>query len=863
MAGRAGMRSSSRRTTPQSPPQARQPAVKTQQSKRTTRSQSRDISDGEPAVLTVRRVTGGASIESSGGRGGRKKKIGARAKPQQDLSVVIEANGNTESDAQDENLGVVEVKSREQAGRTGVDRSPGSLSAISGTTARTSHSAQELAELDAAEMVDALPDLADASDKILNLLMPAEVSDASIDAIAKTLEDPTSRLTKKLARLTGSFQPTKKVYGNEPYINVSIAIRGTLAVRRSSQVGAGPWRPDAIFYKANIAQLMASLLSLSAQSVRPWVEKMERDFPAPFLSHLSKSQQQFEAPGVSYLLEETLEAAFDIRLQLFLSLLKQYYREENFDPDVLLSDVFYAGLTSIKGWDINGLRTKELTRHHQKMIAERLDAIQEIFNEQEVLDVESISSKYPWLNCVRSLMSWAESRKDEIEAQMVLVGGVERVHSALTAEITRRAGLPAGNEGIGGGDDSPLNVQLEFQPSELSHYLSDRQPHSEVNRSAKSTPKVNPGFDRPIAIDLVKRKLAAGKKKQSEKLPQIEKSQLNKNLQQIPATAGPSNPGSTPVSNSFEKRLPASAPAKFTKEVVLRNGASDDFQPQMDDNEPQVDPLPRNQRIDSIMRTFYRSVDEEDKENRPQPYATSIAPGKHRSFIDRQPNAEKINFESQAEASHTRAGNLTSKRSLQNGSDEEDQVSDPSEDEGFQQDNRPDLPKSSLAKRHVSGTAPKSPAKRVRLEQDRERAASVDPDIEAAVHQANAPPPMSNSQIYRVAQTQSRKVTAIHNPKTVQKRKAWTDEETEVFIDLVGEYGISWSLLKKMDEHSVLIHRDQTALRDKARNMKVDFLTSNVTLPLNFELIPLKQADWDKLASQGILRPVDDEEEDE
>ncbi|MCJ1381987.1 hypothetical protein MMC17_005099 [Xylographa soralifera] len=864
MAGRAGMRSSSRRTTPQSPPQARQPAAKAQQSKRTTRSQSRDISDGEPAVLTIRRATRRASTESNGSRDGRMKTISGRAKPQQDLSVVIEAIGATESDAEDGNFGVVEVRSNDRSGRAIVNRSPGSLSAISGTTARTSHSAQELADLDAAEMVDALPDLADASDKILNLLLPEELSDESIEAIAEPLRDPTRRLTRKLARLTGSFEPTKKVYGNEPYINVSIAIRGTLAVRRSKQVGFGPWRPDAIFYKANIAQLMASLFSLSAQSMRPWAEKMERDFPAPFLSHLSKPQPQIELPGVSYLLEETLEAAFSIRMQLFLSLLRQHYREDNFDPDVLLSDVFYASPNSIKGWDIDGLRSKELTRRHRKMIAERLGVIQEIFNEQEVLDVEALDSKYPWSKCVAHLMRWAESRKEELEAQLVLVGGVERVHSALTAEIARRADLPIDNAGTEGGDDSPLNIQLDFQPSELSQYPSDRpeQLPSAVKQSAKSTPKINPGFDRPSAIDLVKRKLAASKILQSDMSPQTVKLQSNKNIRQISATAGPSNPCSTPIIKSIGKRPPASAPAKFTTDVVLQSEASDDFQPQMDDNEPEIDPLPRDERIDSIIQTFNKSVDEEDKENRPQNSTTSTAPGKHRLFIDRQPNAEKISFESQAEASLTHASNVTSKRSRQNESDEEEQVSDPSEDEGFQQDSRPILPKSSLSKRHVSASAPKSPAKRVRLEADRERTASEDPDIQAAVLQANAPPPMSTSQIYRVAQTESRKVTALHNPKRVQKRKAWTDEETEVFINLIGEYGISWSLLKAMDQDNVLAYRDQVALKDKARNMKVDFLTSKVTLPMNFDLVPLKEADWIKLAGRGIFRPAENEEED-
>ena len=507
------MRSSSRRTTPQSPPQPRQPAAETQQSKRTTRSQSRDVSDGESIALTDWRTARGAIIESNGGRAGRRKKDGTRAKPQQgdmgyngnailrvtnialDLSVVIEATGDTESNAHSKNLEIVEFNGREQPERAGMDESPGSLSAISGTTARTSHSAQELADLDSFEMMDALPDLADVSDKILNLLIPEEVSEESIEAMAKTLQDHTDRLSKKLARLYGSFESTKKIYGNEPYINISIATRGSLAVRRSSQVGSGPWRPDIVFYKANVAQLITSLFSLSTQLMRPWVEKMERDFPIPFLSHLSKSLQGPQLLGPSSLLGETIEAAFNIRMQFFLSLLYQHYREDNFDPDVLLSNVFYADSNSIKGWDIDGLRTKELTRKHQKMIAERLNVIQEIFNAQKILDVESLKSKYPWSGFASHLVSWGELRREEIEAQLVLVGGIERIHNALNAEIKRRADPPEGNDGTREGDDSPLNVELDFQPSDLSQYQSD-QPEkldSTINRSTKSTLKINPG----------------------------------------------------------------------------------------------------------------------------------------------------------------------------------------------------------------------------------------------------------------------------------------------------------------------------------------------------------------------------------
>ena len=77
--------------------------------------------------------------------------------------------------------------------------------------------------------------------------------------------------------------------------------------------------------------------------------------------------------------------------------------------------------------------------------------------------------------------------------------------------------------------------------------------------------------------------------------------------------------------------------------------------------------------------------------------------------------------------------------------------------------------------------------------------------------------------------------------KLVSKGKGWhcpagkyrsvdlglTTRQTH-FLDLITQYGTSWARLKKEDgrdgKTEFLGDRDQVALKDKARNMKLDFL---------------------------------------
>jgi hypothetical protein len=64
--------------------------------------------------------------------------------------------------------------------------------------------------------------------------------------------------------------------------------------------------------------------------------------------------------------------------------------------------------------------------------------------------------------------------------------------------------------------------------------------------------------------------------------------------------------------------------------------------------------------------------------------------------------------------------------------------------------------------------------------------------------------------------------------KKPQQRSRWTEVEVERLVELIEDYGVSWANLLKLDLNHpgrpVLQERDQVSLKDKARNMKMDFL---------------------------------------
>ena len=296
-------------------------------------------------------------------------------------------------------------------------------------------------------------------------------------------------------------------------------------------------------------------------------------------------------------------------------------------------------------------------------------------------------------------------------------------------------------------------------------------------------------------------------------------------------------------------------------------GTADEPVPQIDDDEGSpvqarsVDSeRDYEARATQLLQRQVQNEAESNKENRAQgPYPDlhrisgqnqprQLNTPRKRLLIDPQPGAVRVTFESQG-STQEGPSNTRGRQNNPSGStvdDEQEEIENPTQDQGFQQDTRHidesrrklhPLPTRSVSqpvaaipqaqKRARQSTNSQSPRKQLRGSQ---RATQVDDDeddniwgaTEEEMH-ANAPPP-SQLENYKKANLNA-KFAKVGKQKRVQSRKPWTDLETEKLIALIEEHGISWALLKDCDgENGVLSYRDQVALKDKARNMKLDYL---------------------------------------
>lgn len=99
--------------------------------------------------------------------------------------------------------------------------------------------------------------------------------------------------------------------------------------------------------------------------------------------------------------------------------------------------------------------------------------------------------------------------------------------------------------------------------------------------------------------------------------------------------------------------------------------------------------------------------------------------------------------------------------------------------------------------------------------------------------------------------------------KPHQVRVGWSEDEMTRLMELMAEFADSgvhcnWSGMMKADaemDDPQLQGRDQVGLKDKARNMKFDFLAGLRALPPGFEHVTLKKTDIQKLQARGAPVP--------
>lgn len=223
-----------------------------------------------------------------------------------------------------------------------------------------------------------------------------------------------------------------------------------------------------------------------------------------------------------------------------------------------------------------------------------------------------------------------------------------------------------------------------------------------------------------------------------------------------------------------------------------------------------------------------------NRENVLEPVNQPISRGK-KSFIDRQDNATRVIFDSQEQGQsvsenqdqHPRRRKDNARKDVPAA---ELQELDIEAEEDFQLDRRqitrqPRRVRISSANRSAPDHSVQSHSPKTVPVASTDRNPPEEIRSAATRHEQGHTPAPSQLENYKKANevARFRNSSQIKGP---QKRVAWTNEETEALINLIEEHGISWAFLKQQDGLDKLERRDQVALKDKARNMKFDFLKS-------------------------------------
>ncbi|KAL8929729.1 MAG: hypothetical protein Q9172_000286 [Xanthocarpia lactea] len=833
-----------RRNTAQPNAPPRPSNTSPRRSTRVTRSQSRDISDND-----VEQV-GGRRIREKGRRPNainneattvpsRQTKHGAKASGSvrhlHDLTKIDESPKiqypelPRTQDRNDEEGGANRNSDtfRRQSGQT--VKSTGRMSGFSGTTVRTSRSDQELSRENAEDMIFNLEDLSDASDKILGKLVPRNISEASVQDKMAILLDTTSRDRKQLEKYNSTFQVHGDVYGGVSlFIDVPAIVRNVFGLPEQEDLQTGPWRMDPVLYKANLTTMLRGMMAQNNDNVEKSIEALDTEFPRPFLQRFVDKTIVEDIADGSTLLKVTFELALDIRTRSYILHAKRLVDMPNFDPDSLLQQIFHQDTKMLNGWNVVGIRSEDLVENRElrNTFVNRLDQLRQTFSSPNI-DLGSLEQRFSHNRLLASLVRWSQLRLTEIALQLERAGGADGIAGAMQTV------LKGGNQVF---LDSKSNDSQVLQTAGPAGVAMPPPVYD-----SNSTGAI------PALVTRVKEREAIlrASKNQRELLQQ---------------SAAPHTPAAS--------RGPLAASAPSPTRGQTKNASSSHEPPPWQPPQIEDEESPNNEpnfttTIESILQTQKRIDAESNKENvaiqtRPEPMPSSQTNPRKQKFIDAQPGARRIPFESQEpESSVVKNPPLLSAQNLQ-GEAGGSQI-DVSEDEGFQPDTR-QMPRSkrrNIASRdHSTNADGQRPYKRARTEGG--RLPTEDGDLGNAMQRHNAahdPPAPSQIETYRVVNSTA-KFRVASQRKRRQIRNPWSENETNRLQELIEDFGLSWSFLQQQDnmhkDGPALMERDQVALKDKARNMKMDYLKASSYLPKNFRGIPVNAAMIEKLTSMGI-----------
>ena len=688
-------------------------------------------------------------------------------------------------------------------------------SVMSGTTAKTSFSQEEVGELDHEIMMDDLPRLAATVDDLVNLMVPSDPRTRLL--IWKEIRTPGSRHSKLYNNRVRALDVHRPSFGSQEYISPNIVLRALFGVQSVQDLTEGFWRPDDIIYKINLAQMLRHLVVITTDSAEDTQDRFDAlgSLVTYFPSVIAGPEFDPEAVNMCLALQTQLSIA---RLHAFSS-------DHGFDALQVVQDTFfetdsdddyvYRHSGALHMMSLSNAKTSMLANSINDLVNSIKAPVDPASGLTLPAALGTLRVQYPWDEFLERILRYYEHRKTQLDGRIHAAGGVDRIvqglvnevqrtHDAKAAELMRRSLTGPGNtpkKGFGKRGIAALKARIE-------------------RLSGQTAPAPTPA----VTAQTNENALDAGETLQSEQAP--------------PASTAPMAQMTDP---------------NLQDQPIMQNDEWNAFED---------DALERQAAQQTAQSTLAQLSQFQDMQRK----NFNAAQSKKRTFTDRQANAQRISFEdsqpSQAppgEGSefyvpgrssapgpyHVTSARQAIKRpfaTVEDADDDENEDFEPTQDSGFETDPRD--PAAADERRRLApvakartvepsgpglvnyaypGSAEGSPAKRQR----KNPGASI-PSLQP-VDPEHYEPPRSSS--YAEASILAKRARVMHPVKGTQSRTAWTLEESERLSELIVEHGhsgISWALLKKIDEAdgdlAVLGHRSAEDLRFRARNMKMQYL---------------------------------------
>ncbi|THW22203.1 hypothetical protein D6D23_06144 [Aureobasidium pullulans] len=696
-------------------------------------------------------------------------------------------------------------------------QSTGGLSQSTGPRYDT-FSQTELQLLDPENMESNLEDLNSQARKLLAQFRNPSGRADELKSLIRQFQNPDSRERQKVKNCWADLQVLQSVFTSSgEYLKPETILRSLLRKKHTQPLpkASKPWRPDDVIYKANLAILVHTVMTGSADhDTIDALMGAEQIFSSPFaLKFVTPGGRTM--PGHSNLIPDTFEFALELRTQVLVGNLQANMtqsaaafmirnamldfddNDDDYGDDASEHQMLNHALSHnryAKGWELLDPHTLG-TEEYAGMIIRRAGEITTaLFSDIKDPFVDSSASlesglaklrkMFPWEQFQKHLLRWANLRLSEIDNSIKQLGGIDEIVAALEQEIRNRLDNPHAYDNEDVSDEQALpsverNTQLTSSRATPASVASTKQ------RAKLST-------------------LLGGRPK--------------------PSTSANISSAAHPERTRTTTQVDANA-------EVIDNVESTAA--------PRLDPagkLARANALDEQARQKRRFID-------PQPDGVRIVD----DITDSQP-ATQTRFRLPGTSRQPSSNQNLLDPALQN----EEETERLSDDENFfqTQDDAPvarPRPRPSAAA--VVNSTQEEPTQSTRRRRSSE--------VETPNKRRNPGPTIEpfrstgddEADAVQIASLNTRLAVRRAQPRAQRARKPWEDAEVGALLRYIRDYGISYAILKKIDEegNNVLGDRTPEDLRLKAREMKVKFLITEQPLPANLHLVPLGKKEIERV----------------